>query len=84
MALPFANFLNSATILFQVVGRPLPSSLLIFGRQLVLYIPALLVLPKLIGILGVQIAGPAADVIAFCVALPMVLRYFKTSQRQPL
>ena len=34
--------------------------------------------------LGVQIAGPAADVIAFCVALPMVLRYFKTSQRQPL
>lgn len=83
-ALPFANFLNSATILFQVVGRPLPSSLLIFGRQLVLYIPALLVLPKLIGILGVQIAGPAADVIAFCVALPMVLRYFKTSQRQPL
>ena len=84
VALPFANFLNSATILFQVVGRPLPSSLLIFGRQLVLYIPALLVLPKLIGILGVQIAGPAADVIAFCVALPMVLRYFKTSQRQPL
>ena len=83
-ALPFANFLNSATILFQVVGRPLPSSLLIFGRQLVLYIPALLVLPKLIGILGVQIAGPAADVIAFCVALPMVLRYFKTGQRQPL
>ena len=84
VALPFANFLNSATILFQVVGRPLPSSLLIFGRQLVLYIPALLVLPKLIGILGVQIAGPAADVIAFCVALPMVLRYFETSQRQPL
>ena len=80
VALPFANFMNSSSLLFQVVGKPVPSSLLIFGRQLIFYIPMLLILPRVIGILGVQIAGPAADIITFCIALPMVLRYFKSTQ----
>lgn len=77
LVLPLANFQSSASVLFQVVGKPLPSSLLIFSRQLAFYIPALLILPRLAGLIGVQMAGPAADLMTFCMAMPMVLHYFK-------
>lgn len=77
LALPLASFMGSANTLFQVVGLPLPSSLLIFSRQLIFYIPALLALPKLLDLTGLQLAGPAADLLTFCLALPMVLVYFR-------
>lgn len=75
IALPFSCFMNSASTLFQITSHPLPSSLIIFGRQLVLYIPALLVLPKAIDLLGLQLAAPICDIIAGCVCIPMVLHY---------
>lgn len=76
MALPFSCFMNSAGTLFQITKHPLPSSLIIFGRQLVLYIPALLVLPKVIDILGLQLAAPLCDIIMGIICIPMVLVYF--------
>lgn len=76
LTLPFINYMQSANTLFQVVGKPLPSSVLIFSRQLVFYIPALLLLPELFGLAGMQMAGPVADVLSFAVAVPMVYRYF--------
>lgn len=80
VALPFANFANSANIMFQMVKRPGTSSLLIMGRQLLFYIPALLLLPRWLDLLGLQLAGPLADIIVFCLALPLVLHYFKKNQ----
>lgn len=77
VALPFATFMSCVSTLFQVVGQTLASSLLVFARQIVFYIPAMLILPWLIGLLGVQAAGPLADLLIFAVALPMVLRFFK-------
>ena len=47
-------------------------------RQLFFYIPALLLLPRALDVLGIQMAGPLTDLLTFCLALPMVLRYFKT------
>lgn len=80
LAMPLANFSNSANIMFQMVKRPGASSLLILGRQLVFYIPALLLLPRHLGLLGVQVAGPLADAVVFCLALPLVLHYFRQNQ----
>lgn len=77
LTLPLANFMSSASTLFQVTGNPLPSSVLVICRQLVFYVPALLLLPPVLDLLGVQLAGPLADLAVFCIALPMVLRYFR-------
>ena len=77
VALPFSAFMSCVSTLFQVVGRTLPSSLLVFCRQIVFYVPALIALPRLLGLLGLQSAGPVSDLLVFAVALPMVLRYFR-------
>ncbi len=74
--MPFATFMAAASTLLQVIGQPLNSSILVFSRQLFFYIPILLILPRLIGLLGVQAAGPLADALTFLVALPIALKYF--------
>lgn len=80
LALPLANFMSSASTLFQVTGNPLPSSALIVVRQILFNVPALLLLPPVLDLWGVQLAGPLADLFTFAVALPMVLQYFKRNQ----
>ena len=43
----------------------------------VLFIPAILILPAVIGLTGVEIAQTAADIAAFFVAVPFVVRFFR-------
>ena len=77
LSLPFLNCINCCTTLFQITGNPLPSSAIILVRTLLFYVPLQLALPQLWDLAGVQAAGPLADVLAACVALPMALRYLK-------
>ncbi len=74
--MPFATFMAAASTLLQVIEQPLYSSILVFSRQLFFYIPILLILPRIAGLLGVQGAGPLADALTFLVALPIALKYF--------
>lgn len=83
LASPFACFLGLASVFFQVTGNPLPSSLLLFIRQLGLYVPMLLILPRMLDLPGLQISAPAADVVMGLVAIPMVLHYFKMLEKAP-
>lgn len=77
LALPFASFGTAGNILFQMVERPGTSSFLIFGRQLAVYIPALLILPRILGLLGMQMSGPVSDILMCIITFIMVQKYFR-------
>lgn len=64
-------------MLFQSVGESWKSSFLAFARQGLFYIPLVLLLPKVLGILGLQCAMPLSDLITLCIAMPMLLAFFK-------
>ncbi|NLB18561.1 MAG: MATE family efflux transporter [Syntrophomonadaceae bacterium] len=49
---------------FQAIGKPLHSMFLSLSRQVLLFIPALLILPRFYGLDGVLFAGPVADVVS--------------------
>ncbi|NLV17515.1 MAG: MATE family efflux transporter [Syntrophomonadaceae bacterium] len=49
---------------FQAIGKPLHSMFLSLSRQVLLFIPALLILPRFYGLDGILFAGPAADLIS--------------------
>ncbi len=66
-----------ANMLFQSVGENKIASLLSTLRSGVLFIPLLVGLTAVFDLFGVQIAQPAADVIAFFVTLPFVIRFLK-------
>ena len=45
-------------------------------------IPVVLILPHMIGILGIQLAQPIADIISFLLALPLQLRLLWEMKRE--
>ena len=58
---------------FQAIGRPLNSLILSSLRQIVLLLPAILILPRFFGLDGVMWASPTADFAAFIVSLSFMI-----------
>jgi len=58
---------------FQAVGKPLQSTLLSLSRQVLLFIPLLLILPHFWGIDGVWRTAPIADVLSIMITSTVIL-----------
>ncbi len=61
MMLPIIGFQIVSANYFQAVGKPQQAMILSLSRQVLLLIPALLILPRFFGLNGVFYAGPVAD-----------------------
>lgn len=66
-----------ANMLFQSIGENKKATFLSMLRSGILFIPILIVLTKIFGLFGVQSAQAIADVIAFFVSAPLVLKFLK-------
>ncbi len=62
--LPLIGFQIVSSNYFQAIGKPMHSALLGLSRQVLILIPALLILPKIFGLNGVLSAGPLSDIIS--------------------
>lgn len=66
------NFLGGmqlcAGTLFQAIGHPAKATVVSLAKQVIFYIPAMLLLAKLSGLDGILWAGPVAEVLAFFLA----------------
>lgn len=77
LTLPIQAWVIMVNMLTQSIGYGFRASLVAMGRQGLFLIPSLLVLPGLFGILGVQMAQPAADLFTFLLATVIVVRVLK-------
>lgn len=66
-----------ANMLFQSIGENKKATFLSMLRSGILFIPILLILTKFFGLFGVQSAQAIADVLAFFVSAPLVLKFLK-------
>ena len=83
--LPLSSWLIISNMLLQTTGKMWRASILGFARQGLMLIPLVLILPPLIGIWGIQIAQPFADIIAFAISIPMttgILRELNNEARE--
>ncbi|MGH4139074.1 MATE family efflux transporter [Clostridium sp.] len=64
MFLPFIGFQIVSSNYFQAVGKSKHSALLGLSRQVLILIPALIILPRFFGLKGVISAGPLADIVS--------------------
>ncbi|MDD2233607.1 MAG: MATE family efflux transporter [Desulfitobacteriaceae bacterium] len=62
--LPIVGFQIVGANYFQAVGKPVQSTILSLSRQVLIFIPLLLILPNYYGIEGVWITAPIADVLS--------------------
>lgn len=71
LTLPLAAWTIMTNMLLQTIGRSREASIVSISRQGLFFIPAILILPKLFGLLGVQLSQPVSDIFSFILAIPI-------------
>lgn len=66
LLLTFLNGLQMcAGVLFQAIGQPMKAAITSLSKQVIFYIPAMIILSHFFGLTGILMAGPTADALAF-------------------
>lgn len=60
-------------IFFQAIGKSAKSAVLSLSRQVIILIPAMIILSSTFGLIGILWAGPVADGIAFLIATTFII-----------
>ncbi|HWR60884.1 MAG TPA: MATE family efflux transporter [Clostridia bacterium] len=79
---PLSAWIIMVNMLLQTIGKGTQASIVAISRQGLFFLPAILILPNLFGILGVQISQPVSDLFAFLITLPMGANVLKELQAQ--
>lgn len=66
----------AANMMFQSIGKSKIASFLACLRSGIYYIPLILLLPKIMGILGVESAQMIADLLAIVTTIPFLISFF--------
>lgn len=73
---------------FQSVGKSWQASFLSACRQGIYYLPVMLILPNIIGLTGIQITQPIADLFTAATCVPFIVSFFrdlnKLSSEEPV
>ena len=78
LLLTFLNGLQMCTgVLFQAIGQPVKAAVASLSKQLLFYVPAMLIVSRISGLTGVLWAGPIADILAFVLCLILCVRELK-------
>lgn len=67
----------ASNMLFQSIGKSGRASFLAALRSGVFFIPLILILPKIFGIRGIEIAQPVSDILTFLVSLPFLIIFLR-------
>lgn len=65
------------SIFFQAVGEPLKAAVVSLARDIVCFVPLVLILPAIFGVEGALWAAPAADLLGIIVSVSLVVVYFR-------
>ncbi len=74
----FTCTIKMTSIFFQAVGKPVQAVISSMIRDIICFIPLILILPTMYGIEGILFAAPAADFIAMIVAASLTVAYMRT------
>lgn len=81
VSLPLHSIIISVSMLMQACGKKWRASFLSLNRQGVYFVPIILLLPRVVGLTGVEVAQAAADTLSAITALPYLLVFFAELRR---
>lgn len=76
----FMSFSTPVNMLYQSIQQPTISSVLSLIRSGGVTIPMLLIAVPLLGLTGIQIAQPTADVVAGLLSIPFIIRFLRSKE----
>jgi putative MATE family efflux protein len=74
---PLSGWIVLNNMMLQTIGRAVPASVTAFARQGLFLIPLLFLLTPRLGILGIQLCSPLADICTFILSLPLGIHALK-------
>lgn len=78
----FLPFSVCASMMFQSVGKSREASFMATLRSGLCYIPLLIILPRFIGLLGIQSAQMWSDMLTCLLCAPLVIKFFRELPRE--
>lgn len=75
--LPIIGFQVISANYFQAIGKPKQAMFLSLSRQVLVLIPALIILPRIFQLTGVWLAGPVSDIIASIITAQFLIKDLK-------
>ncbi len=78
LSLAFINFLPQlSSNFFTAIGKPVSGTIMSLTRQILFFLPLLLIFPLIWGIDGILYVGPVADSLAVAVAIVLLVLEFR-------
>ena len=75
--MPIVGFQIMATSLFQALGKATPALITSMSREIIFLIPAILILPRLLGLNGIWLSIPLSDLLSVLMTLGFFLNIKK-------
>lgn len=69
---PFTAFIVGANMMLQTIGKPVRASITAASRNGLFFVPAILILPHILDLLGVQMSQAVADVLSLVLCIPLI------------
>lgn len=85
LTLPLWGMITMTNMFAQSIGYGVRATIISVSRQGIFLIPALLILPRLLGLIGIQLAQPVADLLTFVLAIVLsggILREFAQLEKE--
>lgn len=77
LMLPTQSFFIMCNMYLQCTGQNRPATLMASARQGIFFLPGTLILPRLFGLLGVQLVQPVADIFCFILAIYLSRKFLR-------
>lgn len=79
---PLNAYIMTGNMMLQTTRKPLRANVLSSARKGLVFIPFILILPHLFGLMGVAMCQAVCDVVTFLIAIPIVRSAFREMHRQ--
>ena len=81
LAFPLIGFPITGGHLFQAIGKPVQAALVAMSRQILLFVPFILIFPRFWGLPGIFAAAPVSDTLTFGLSVVLVGRLLRDLRR---
>ena len=83
LTFPLSAWILMSNMMMQTIGKSVRASFLAMARQGLFFVPAVLILPRLFGLFGLEISQAVADVITFLAAIPLQIGVLREMDAAP-
>ena len=77
MLITFTCLIKAISIFFQAVGEPLKATIVSLSRDIIFFVPLVLILPQFLGVTGPLWGAPLSDLIGMIVSGTLTILFFK-------